>query len=46
MRFDSDKSNSLEIEELVKMLIENYVSPGMDEDTLKHEDWALQDFVK
>lgn len=46
IQFDQDRSNSLEISELVNMLVENYISPAIDEKALENEPWELQDFVR
>jgi hypothetical protein len=45
IQFDEDESNSLEIEELVTMLMQNYVSPLVADSELRRESAELRAFV-
>jgi hypothetical protein len=44
--FDEDESDSLEIDELVALFIQNYVCPTMDEEDLKKQPQDVRDFVQ
>lgn len=46
IQFDEDKSDSLEIKELVSMLMQNYISPSIGEESLKTESFEVKNFVK